>query len=164
MTNPTLRERFDRYTPDAPDDECWEWQGGRHGSGYGYVSYQYKVLYAHRVSYLLNNGPLIDGRFVCHRCDNPPCVNPRHLFLGTPGDNSADMRSKGRHARGVTNGHSRLTEEAVDEIRRLALLASIPQTEIGARFGVSQSAVSRILNANRWVHITQTPRTPEIGA
>jgi hypothetical protein len=97
---------------------------------------------------MLAHGPISDGMFVCHRCDNPPCVNPSHLFLGTPADNVHDRDLKGRQARqrGQANGRARLTDDDVREIRRLA--GSMLQREIGARFGVSQSYVSDVLHGN----------------
>lgn len=83
----------------APDD-CWEWQGGRHRFRYGRLGLGgergRRTEYAHRISYILAHGPIPEGLYVCHHCDNPPCCNPDHLFLGTPSDNARDMSAKGR--------------------------------------------------------------------
>ena len=80
------------------DERCWEWQGACDESGYGEIRMRPGKSKAHRVSYLLFKGAIPDGWCVLHHCDNPPCVNPRHLFLGTKQDNVIDMMNKGRHA------------------------------------------------------------------
>lgn len=105
---------------DAGDHGCIEWQGGRHPSGHGMIAAKrdgkWVSLYTHRVAWEVANGPIPDGMCVCHRCDNPPCVNPLHLFLGTRSDNIVDMWNKGRsHLQQATvcrNGHDITQPEA----------------------------------------------------
>lgn len=93
--------RFDRFF-DRTENSCWEWKGSRFGSGYGQFFAGYAEdgrrlnIHAHRFAYELNFGPIPEGHYILHRCDNPPCVNPEHLFLGTQTDNVHDMFAKGR--------------------------------------------------------------------
>lgn len=95
---PSMEERFWSKVDLKGPDDCWEWQASKLPDGYGSFGVRSRVVdKAHRVSWVLKNGPIPDGMSVCHRCDNPPCVNPDHLFLGTQQDNMKDMVSKGRH-------------------------------------------------------------------
>ena len=81
-------------------DDCWPWTGSIHNTGYGRMKAKHKQVFVHRVSWEMSNGPIPNGMFVLHRCDNPPCVRPDHLFLGTKGDNNRDRVAKGRSAGG----------------------------------------------------------------
>jgi hypothetical protein len=120
----TLADKFWRYVKRG--DGCWEWQGHRDKKGYGRIQAGRELpMPAHRASYILNVGPIPDDGTewcVCHRCDNPPCVRPDHLFLGTDKDNHDDMVRKGRHAHGprlsaaVRAGHMRKKERRMSEV------------------------------------------------
>lgn len=79
--------------------DCWLWTGTLRKCGYGQIGFNGKVYRAHRVSYDIHNGEIPKGLIVCHTCDNPPCVNPAHLYAGTPMDNTTDMMLRGRHGR-----------------------------------------------------------------
>jgi hypothetical protein len=86
-------------------DECWNWTGGLDGNGYGRLDFKGKRYGSHRLSYILSIGDIPGGMFVCHKCDNPLCCNPSHLFIGTLQDNNADRVKKGRSATGNRNGN-----------------------------------------------------------
>lgn len=140
-------------------DGCWEWQGGRFaGPGYGRFSIKHKNTLAHRVAWELTYGPIPDGLFVCHRCDNPSCVRPGHLFLGTALDNNRDMAAKGRRAdfRGRTgkplpgemNGAAKL--RAVDV---LAIRNAPSASGLAATYGVTASMIYRIRRGEAWRHL-----------
>ncbi len=146
-----FREKFDEGAP----DECWEWQAGMFKSGYGAIRLgppDNKVAYAHRVSYELHVGGIPDGLCVLHRCDNPSCVNPGHLFLGTRQENMEDKVRKGRQNRGSSVGTSKLHEGDVREIRLLGS-RGLKQEEIAERFGVTASRVSDVLSGRAWKHV-----------
>lgn len=129
--------------------ECWLWTRARQTKGYGQVRFRGKETSAHRVAYQLLVGPIPAGAQVCHACDNPPCCNPAHLFLGSPADNSADMAAKGRGARGDRNGNVRLTEATVREIKR-RIAAHEVQGQIARDYAISESLVSGIKHGVHW--------------
>ena len=138
---------------------CWEWTANKDRKGYGKFGLAGRTVGAHRVAYMLTRGPLLDPKLcVCHHCDNPSCVNPAHLFLGTKSDNAHDMIQKGRNwftsdpgrrATGAAAHRARLTETEVSETFRLRALG-LSQRAIAMRVGVSQSHVSRLLAGRCW--------------
>ncbi|WP_332763973.1 HNH endonuclease signature motif containing protein [Phenylobacterium sp.] len=133
---------------------CWNWIGGRRSRRYGQIYAFGRRMSAHRASWMLNRGPIAAGLVVCHRCDNPLCVNPDHLFLGTQADNVADMDSKGRRGRvrGEAVNTAKLTAEQVLEIR--ALFGRLPHRMIAERFGVTKSQIDKIRSGVCWAHVT----------
>ena len=134
-------------------DGCWEWQGTRFPEGYGVFS----RMGAHRIAWILTNGAIRDGLCVLHRCDNPPCVNPAHLFLGTKQDNKRDCMEKGRARlpdnRGERCANAKLSTSDIIEIRRLYRETQIKHRELALRYHIHQSHVSRIITGVRWAHI-----------
>lgn len=151
------QDRFWEKVRVAGPTECWEWQAST-ANGYGRFRIGNTCHLAHRFSFELHNGPIPSGMLVCHACDNPPCVNPDHLFLGTIADNNRDMAAKNRTNRiprtmGEDSHYARLTAAQVLEIRQLAATGNETQTAIAARFGMTSSAISRIVLRQAWKHI-----------
>lgn len=141
--------------------DCWEWQRGRRCGGYGTLKVDGRSELAHRVAYAVVNGPIPDGLCVLHHCDNPPCINPEHLFLGTKADNNRDKQSKGRArnggvntnpVRGVRHGCAKLTEGQVVEIRQ-RWDSGESQTGLALEFSVDLSTVHLIVHRKRWKHL-----------
>lgn len=133
--------------------ECWLWMAQRTEAGYGHIragGHGSRTVLAHRVSWEFANGPVPDGLFVLHACDNPPCVNPSHLFLGTALDNGNDAAAKGRSPRGERNGRAKLTESEVEEIRRIYASGGVLQKTIAAKYGVTQSHISTVVRRAGW--------------
>ena len=139
---------------------CWIWTGSRFGNGYGSMSITQitnrpKTESAHRYSYELHLGDIPKDMCVCHKCDNPLCVNPEHLFLGTQSDNVADRHNKNRdaHVRGENHGMSKLTPAQVIDIRTQYSSGCMNQKNLAKKHGVSSAYVSDIVNRRRWKHI-----------
>lgn len=168
-----LSDRFtEKVDRSGGPDACWPWTGSRKESGHGEVGSggrRGRILKAHRVAWELAYGPIPEGMKVCHKCDNPPCCNPTHLFLGTQADNMADMARKGRAnrtsrllgdahplrinphlaARGERVGGARLTEADVC----LILSSNESQRALARRFGVSRRTVAFVQQRKTWRHV-----------
>lgn len=127
---------------------CWEWQAARGVQGHGQFAISKKNrVYAHRYSWEFHYGPIPCGMVVRHRCDNPPCVNPDHLVLGTQLENIQDAVSRSRTRRGERSGVAKLTDQAVAEIRRRFVRHSPRRTnarDLAPEFGVSPSHIRAI--------------------
>lgn len=144
-----LYERLDFYTDKTGGpDACWPWKAMRDPLGYGKLNARGMGTMAHRLTWMVHNGEIPVGMIVCHRCDNPPCCNPAHLFLGTNADNMADKVAKGRQSRlpGEKSGTAKLTWEKVREIRA----AAGPYKPIAMFYGISETNVCMIKNGHTW--------------
>lgn len=150
-------ERFMFYVEKT--DTCWLWKGSKQRV-YGMIWSNGKNVLAHRYSYLAHVGEIPDGMFVCHRCDNPLCVNPDHLFVGEAADNTRDMMNKGRGfwPHGDDHHLSKITDADVIEIA--SLKGKVSQKAIAKKYGIDPSHVSRIMSGHkRGRAITSTPST-----
>ena len=132
--------------------DCWLWTRGRTTAGYGSVHVVDKRQYAHRLAYEFVKGPIPEGMSVCHSCDNPPCVNPDHLFLGSHTENIQDSAKKGRMHPGEKHGLSKLNADQVLEIRRLCTEGFSPYN-VARMFGVSRSNIQHIVRRSTWKHL-----------
>ena len=144
-----------RVLKEPVDNGCWLWRGLLTKQGYGLLKWTRPGLpiqtRAHRVAFAAYHGEP-GCLHVCHRCDNPACVNPDHLFLGTPADNMADRDAKGRQPKGIKNGSAVLTEAQVREIRRL-VAGGMSMTDTASHYGVNHATVWRVVNGKGWKHI-----------
>ena len=130
----------------AVNGNCWEWQGAKNSKGYGSISIGGVVILAHRLSYRVHYGKLGDS-LVCHRCDNPKCVNPAHLFLGTAADNIQDMRRKGREAPSPT---IKITAADARSMREKYIPRKYGLTRLAKEYGISSGHVYAILKGDFW--------------
>jgi hypothetical protein len=163
--------------------ECWLWTKAHVTAGYGETSIGRHILYTHRVAFELTYGSIPEGLFVCHRCDNPGCVRPEHLFTGSHTDNMRDMMAKGRgvkterRARGDRNGrrlhperytsmvlpatkygaevhNAKVTSDDVREMRRAYAAGGITYRQLGERYGMTETNVMYIVRRMHWTHVT----------
>lgn len=148
--SPAIISRFWAKVKRTGPDDCWPWQAGKFDNGYGAFSYSHrKLLRAHRVAYVVSGGSLIGEERVLHRCDNKPRCNSRHLFKGSDLDNIRDRDQKGRQAKGVTAGLTKLTEKQVKYIRK----DPRPQRDIADDYEVCKSTIGYIKRRETWKHL-----------
>lgn len=147
--------RFWKKVEVRTKNQCWPWLGAKERFGHGRFKLNTKsAVYAHRLSYEIENGPIPDGACVCHSCDNPSCVNPNHLWLGTRGDNNRDRATKGRSYdnRGENHNQAILNNNSVKSIRK-RFLDGEAQTALAKEYGVSIAAINMICKHKTWKHI-----------
>lgn len=141
-------KRFMKYVEINEETECWEYSGARNIEGYGLFRFNGRQVRSNRFSYAFFNGPIPSDLFVCHFCDNPSCVNPDHLFIGTNKDNQIDCSMKDRGG-----SRSKLSVNDVIEIKKL-LKTNIKQSTIALLFNVQGPAISKIKHNKRWSYVT----------
>lgn len=149
-----VTERFWEKVEIKEANECWEWKAGlRQGFGYGQFSFNGYPEFSHRVAWQLTNGDIPAGKLICHKCDNPLCVNPSHLFCGDQAMNIKDMASKSRDAfTGERNHSAKLNEENVRITRELYKNGS-KISDIGNLFGVAGRTIADAVEHKTWKHI-----------
>ncbi len=145
------KDRFYKYVDKGAG--CWEWKGHFARNGYGrFTAHPGRSVIASRFSWELEHGVIPDGAIVCHKCDNPKCVRPDHLFLGTNRDNVDDCVRKGRNTKGEMVGTAKLTADAVRGMRE-RYASGESQRKLALAFGVSQSTVWGVCNRILWKHV-----------
>ncbi len=148
----TLLERWEHYVPERGTG-CWEWRGNRDTNGYGRLNIGDVPQLAHRIAWELFRGPITSEEHICHRCDNPPCVRPEHLFKGDHTSNMADKMRKKRHrygvSRGVAHGGVKLTEDDVRAIRA----STLKLRELAEVYSISMTQASDIRRLKSWRHL-----------
>lgn len=154
-----VSDRFWKLVKKSGQNECWPFVGHTREWGYGWFNGPTGPTNAHRVAYMLSKGPIPPGLFVCHSCDNPPCCNPSHLWVGTVGDNTRDMIKKGRSRQGAprigsANHNTKLTPDAVREI----IASNDSPSRLAAKHGVTSAAIYNIRHGKAWRHITGLSR------
>lgn len=149
-----IAKRFWSKVDKRGTDECWPWVAVTGTGGYGHFSIQGRMARAHRQAFILTNGPIPDGLDCCHKCDNPPCCNPAHLFIGTTSENLNDCVAKGRYNR--PNGErchlAKLTAGKVRTIRKL-FAGGTKRATIARRFGVTWESIDAVVKRKSWKHI-----------
>jgi hypothetical protein len=154
--------RYVEYAKRKPSG-CVEWDGYRMNMGYGELGFKGRKILAHRLSWVLHNGKPADGMEVCHKCDNPACVNPEHLFLGTHADNMRDCHAKGRNGfcHGSKSGMAKTNEAAVLQILRLRSEGAETK-ELGRMFGLSIGALYQIFRGDTWNRVWKQFHATEV--
>lgn len=137
-------------------DACWMWNGHRNPAGYGHISVKNRLVLAHRHAWALERGPIPAGMFVLHHCDNPPCVRPDHLYIGTKRDNARDMHTRGRARdnRGDAHPQAKLNSTQVLKIRA-ALRSGESESSLAEKYGVNFRTINYIGKRRTWRHLPE---------
>lgn len=153
----SVEQRFWTKVIKAGPDECWLWTAYRSAHGHGQFRVTKKpsrVEHAHRYAYILSMGPIPEGMVIRHKCDNPPCVNPAHLEVGTHADNVADRVERGRSAIGSANGRAKLSEKTAEGIRLRYAMGGNTKAQLSREYGVSQRTIADVINGKKWKHVS----------
>lgn len=166
MGKKSLIEKLMKNVSKDPETGCWEWMASKNAGGYGRIRAKNTMCLAHRISWEIFCGDIPRGLCVCHKCDNPSCVNPDHLFIGTRQDNMDDMLKKGRYVKGKTykgiecpirgslSPRSKLTEKDVIEIRRRYKEGNASYRSLAKEFGVCYRNIACIIKKKMWAWLT----------
>lgn len=146
LVGDSYNERLRRIGWDVAANGCWVWRGSRNTSGYGQVAVNNRPIITSRAAYAAWVAPLAAGDVVCHRCDNPPCINPAHLFVGDRATNNQDMAAKRRVAHGERHKWMRLTDDDVRAIRDRFAEGGVTRKELAAQYGVTRQYMERIIS------------------
>ncbi len=153
-----IQEAFENFLEEAHQGNhigCWNWYRNLNNKGYGTIYIKNIPILAHRLSFKMHKGKIPKNMCVCHICDNPTCVNPNHLFLGTIAENNADMIKKGRarKAKGEELPFSKLNTSKVRQIRNLYKTGKYTMRELGIMFSVSHTPIVSLINRKTWKHV-----------
>lgn len=151
---PLAKRFWSKVDKSAGPDGCWTWTASTIPQGYGQIwsKEAQRPVRAHRVAWELVKGPIPDGLNVLHDCDNPPCCNPSHFFLGTHKDNAADKVAKGRQTQGEGFSHAKLTADRVRSLRMIRELGATYQ-QLADMFDVGIASAYRVCKRQTWRHV-----------
>ena len=163
LTDSDIARFWSYVNKNFSSSRCWEWTGTKTEFGYGHFNLWRNGktinLKSHRVSWFLSFGAIPQGKFICHKCDNPACVNPNHLFVGTHKENMADMAKKGRNRSAIPRVHGakhplhKLTAEQVREIKQRYSSGGISQGQLASEYGVTRARIQLVVSGKGWKYL-----------